>query len=260
MGTESLTLKISNVAKIYNDKKVNTALENISFNIKQGEILTLLGPSGCGKSTLLNLIGGFDRPTSGEIYIDGDKVTKPSTKAVTIFQNYGLLPWRNALKNIELGLEEKELTNKERRELALHYLKLVGLEDKADLFPAQLSGGMQQRVALARALAIQPRIILMDEPFAALDTFTRYYLQEELLNIWKKETVTILLVTHDIDEAVYLSRRVLIMKENPGRITKEVAIELPYPRARNSEDFQYYRQQIFRQFQLSREYEIDYTL
>lgn len=260
MGKEPLTLRISNVTKVYNEKKVNVALENIDFEMRQGEILTLLGPSGCGKSTLLNLIGGFDKPSSGEIYINGDIVTKPGTKAAMIFQAYGLLPWRSALRNIELSLEEKELADKERKELALHYLKLVGLEDKADLFPSQLSGGMQQRVALARALALRPQIILMDEPFAALDTFTRYYLQEELLNIWKKEKVTILIVTHDIDEAVYLSHRVLIMKENPGHITKEITVDLPYPRARNSENFQYYRQQIFREFQLSREYETDYTL
>lgn len=165
-----------------------------------------------------------------------------------LFQNYGLLPWRTVLKNVELGLEHSGLKAAERRERAMHYLKLVGLGDKTHYHPRQLSGGMQQRAAIARALAIEPEIILMDEPFAALDTFTRYYLQDELLRIQSEARTSIILVTHDIDEAVYLSDRILIMDGSPGRIIKEIHVHTPKPRDRGHREFQHYRKQILEQF------------
>lgn len=231
---------------------VSSVLEDISFEIRQGEIVSILGQSGCGKSTLLNILGGFERPDSGSIRIAGAPVERPTRKCVMLFQDYGLLPWRNVLANVELGLEPlKELGAKERRERAEAYVKLVGLQDWGRSFPHQLSGGMQQRVALARALAMQPELLLMDEPFAALDTFTRYALQDELLKLQRKERVTVVLVTHDIDEAVYLSDRVFIMQSRPGRIHKQIRIESAKPRDRGHRDFQHFRKQILEAFRLS---------
>lgn len=231
-----------------NQKTTERVLDNISFRVKKGEIVTILGQSGCGKSTILNMIGGFEKPDEGTVTVAGRPVEKPSRQCVMLFQNYGLLPWRSVLKNVELGLEAAGISKQERRERALDYLKLVGLEDRIDRFPHQLSGGMQQRVALARALALRPELILMDEPFAALDTFTRYYLQNELLQIIDQEKTTIILVTHDIDEAVYLSDRVLMMSANPGHIHKEIHIPLAKPRDRASDDFQHFRKVILEHF------------
>ena len=165
-----------------------------------------------------------------------------------LFQNYGLLPWRTVIKNVELGLEDTVPNTKQRREIAFHYLKLVGLEEKATHFPHQLSRGMQQRVAIARALAVKPDFILMDEPFAALDTFNRYYLQDELIRLQEKEKTTIILVTHDIDEAVYLSDRVFMMESGPGTLHRELKITISRPRDRSHGDFQHFRQVIFEHF------------
>lgn len=231
--------------------KQEQVLHNISFDIEEGEIVSLLGQSGCGKSTLLNVIGGFEGSDSGEVRITGDVVKRPGRHCVMLFQEYGLLPWRSVLANVEIGLEALRLSKKEVRERALTYIRLVGLEDKASVFPSQLSGGMRQRTALARALAMKPKLLLMDEPFAALDTFTRYALQDELLRIQQQEKVTVVLVTHDIDEAVYLSNRVLIMQPAPGRISAEIKIEAARPLDRGHADFQYYRKQILTQFRLS---------
>ncbi|MBO8172065.1 MAG: ABC transporter ATP-binding protein [Bacillaceae bacterium] len=226
-------------------------LKDISFNMTRGEIISILGKSGCGKSTLLKILCGFEKPDSGTVILNGDVVERPSRQCVMLFQNYGLMPWRSVLKNVELGLEDTGIPPERRREKAIHYLNLVGLDDKLDLFPHQLSGGMQQRVAIARALVMQPEVILMDEPFAALDTFTRYHLQNEVLRLQQKEKTTIVLVTHDIDEAIYLSDRVLIMHANPGRIHRELNIDLSKPRDRSHEDFQRYRKIIFEEFHLN---------
>jgi NitT/TauT family transport system ATP-binding protein len=245
-------VQISNLDKSYtNNNKTVQVLNNINFDIKKGETIAILGQSGCGKSTLLNIIGGFITANHGNVYFDGEEVIRPSRKSVMLFQNYGLLPWRSVMKNVELGLEGINLTSKQRRERALHYLNMVGLEDKTDLFPSQLSGGMQQRVAIARALAIEPKLLLMDEPFGALDTFNRYNLQDELLKIQEKAETTIVLVTHDIDEAIYLSDRVMVMSKEPGEIQREVKIEIGKPRDRSGDDFQYYRKLILNEFQLS---------
>ena len=246
-------IKVNQVSKSFpNNNKSMKVLDDISLDINHGETVSILGESGCGKSTLLNIIGGFENVDSGQVVLEGKPVTKPTRKCVMLFQNYGLLPWRSAVKNIELGLEGLNLNAKERMERALHYLALVGLEDKGELFPHEVSGGMKQRIAIARALALQPEMILMDEPFAALDTFNRYYLQDELLRIQSQEKTTIALVTHDIDEAIYLSDRIFIMQANPGRIHKEIKIHLSKPRDRSHSDFQHYRKMIFEEFHFNR--------
>ncbi|WNS75801.1 ABC transporter ATP-binding protein [Bacillus sp. DTU_2020_1000418_1_SI_GHA_SEK_038] len=250
---ESAFIRVDNVSKAFRNKgQTVRVLNDVAFEIKRGEMISILGESGCGKSTLLNIIGGFEKPDEGKVIIDGNQVTQPNRKCIILFQNYGLLPWRSVLENVELGLEGGKLGVKERKERARTYLNLVGLGDKGDLFPHEISGGMQQRVAIARALAIQPELILMDEPFAALDTFNRYYLQDELLRIQDQEKTTVILVTHDIDEAIYLSDRVIMMKANPGEIDKELTITLSKPRDRSHEDFQRYRKAIFEQFHFNR--------
>jgi NitT/TauT family transport system ATP-binding protein len=228
--------------------KSEQVLEDITFSIGEGEIVSILGQSGCGKSTLLNVLGGFEKCEGGSVTVGGMPVIRPNRKCVMLFQDYGLLPWRSILGNVELGLEPLRLPSKEQKERALKYIRLVGLEEKSTAFPHQLSGGMKQRVALARALAMQPELLLMDEPFAALDTFTRYALQDELLRIQAREGVTIVLVTHDIDEAVYLSDRVFVMKSSPGRLNKEIRIDASKPRDRGQGDFQHYRKMILEEF------------
>ncbi|GAK13064.1 ABC transporter ATP-binding protein [Geomicrobium sp. JCM 19039] len=236
-------------------------LSEISLSIEKGEFVSILGESGCGKSTLLNVIGGFEAPTSGAVHLDEKPVERPSRRAIMLFQHYGLLPWRTVQKNVEFALEAEVPSKEERRARAEQYLELVGLASSASQFPSQLSGGMQQRVAIARALAIQPELILMDEPFAALDTFNRYHLQDELLRIQQQEETTIALVTHDIDEAVYLSDRIIIMDRNPGTIQKTINITLPRPRDRSHGDFQYFRKLIFDTFHFGRtEIDSDYHI
>ena len=253
MHVSSAFITIDNVSKSFKSREqTQVVLEHVTAHINRGEIVSILGESGCGKSTLLNLIGGFEQASEGTVTLDGELVTRPTRRGVMLFQNYGLLPWRSVLKNVELGIENGELNAKERRERADHYLRLVGLEDKANLYPHELSGGMQQRVAIARALAIEPELILMDEPFAALDTFNRYYLQDELLAIQKKAKTTIVLVTHDIDEAIYLSNRVFIMDAKPGRIKRELIISTERPRDRGHGDFQHYRKLILEEFNFVR--------
>ncbi|WP_404408111.1 ABC transporter ATP-binding protein [Jeotgalibacillus malaysiensis] len=245
-------INIKNLSKSYPGKdKRELVLENIQFEIKKGETISILGQSGCGKSTLLNLIGGFETPDTGSVNFNGNQVTAPGRNSVMLFQHYGLLPWRSALKNVELGLEDLKLSADERKQRAMHYLEMVGLGDKADRFPRHLSGGMQQRVAIARALAIEPELLLMDEPFGALDTFNRYYLQDELLKIQQQAKTTVVLVTHDIDEAIYLSDRVMVMRSNPGHIQKEIKIDSYKPRDRSGSDFQYYRKMILEEFHLA---------
>lgn len=247
-------IKVEGVSKSFNSKNQSiSVIANLSLTVKRGEIISILGESGCGKSTLLNMIGGFEKADSGRVLMDGELVEQPSRKCIMLFQDYGLLPWKSVQGNIELGLEGLKLSAAEKKDRVLHNLRLVGLEGKGGLFPHELSGGMQQRVGIARAFAVSPELILMDEPFAALDTFNRYYLQNELLRIQSQERTTIILVTHDIDEAIYLSDRIVIMHPNPGRIYKEVDIRLPKPRNRSNSDFQHYRNLIFKEFHFDRQ-------
>ncbi len=205
-------------------------LQNFSLDIREGEFLSILGPSGCGKSTFLNILGGLSDADGGTITIDGKPFEKRSFDRGIVFQGYALLPWRTILENLEIGLEIRHVPARERRERARHYLQLVGLEDYADQYPHQLSGGMRQRVAIARVLAYQPDLLLMDEPFAALDAQTREILQMELLRIWEKNRKTILFITHSIDEAILLSDRIALMTSHPGTIKEIIPIDLPRPR------------------------------
>ena len=228
-------IEIQDATKIYekpggfrSSKESFTALDHISLQIEKGEFICLLGPSGCGKTTLMNSIAGFETLTEGSITIDGQKVKAPSEKYVTIFQNYGLLPWRTVEKNVELGLETLKVPKQERKQIAMKYLQLVGLENFAKRHPAQLSGGQQQRVAIARGLAVDPEILFMDEPFGALDAITRYKLQDDLLHITKSQNKTVIFVTHDIDEAVFLADKIVVMSPNPGRIKAVIPIGLVF--------------------------------
>ena len=202
------------------------ALDDLSLEVPRGEFLTLVGPSGSGKTTLLDLLGGLSRPTSGSVRVDGADVTGPGLDRGIVFQQYALFPWRTTLANVTFGLEQQELSRRERRERARDNLALVGLEGFEDRYPHELSGGMKQRVALARSLAYQPGILLMDEPFAALDAQTREQLQDELLRIWRATDTTVVFITHGIEEAVYLGQRVAVLSSRPGRLKALVDIDL----------------------------------
>lgn len=254
-------INIRNVSKSYkSNKAVFKSLADVSFTIERGEFICLLGPSGCGKSTLLNIIAGFEAPSVGEILINNKAVKKPSVNYVTIFQNYGLLPWRTVKKNIELGLEPKKLNSVERSKIADKYLELVGLTKFSGHHPHQLSGGMQQRVAIARALAVDPEVIFMDEPFGALDAMTRMNMQDEIADIWQKEQKTIIFVTHDIEEAVFLADRIVIMTPSPGRIKSIIKVPINRKRDRTSGEFLKIRDKVFAEFQMKPENHIEYYL
>ena len=206
------------------------ALYNVSLAIKKNEFVSLLGPSGCGKTTLIRIIAGLIPSDKGEIRLDGRIVTAPGRDRCMVFQQFGLLPWRTVVSNVEFGLEIDGMPREERRATAQKYLELVGLKGFENYFPHQISGGMQQRVGIARALSKKPEILLMDEPFGAVDAQTREQLQEELLKIWDQTETTVVFVTHSIDEAIYLSDRVVVMQARPGRIKEELTIDLPRPR------------------------------
>ena len=212
-----------------------TALSNIDIRVRKREFVSVIGPSGCGKSTLIRILAGLDHPTSGEVRLDGKVVTGPGAERGMVFQGYTLFPWLNVRKNVQFGMKMKGLKRREAETRALEWLRLVGLADFADHYPAQLSGGMKQRVAIARALANEPRILLMDEPFGALDAQTRANMQMHLLNIWREVDVTILFITHDLDEAVLLSDRIVVLGSRPGRVLE--VIDVPVPRPRNHDHF-----------------------
>ena len=207
-----------------------SALDAFDMDVEEGEFLSIVGPSGCGKSTFLNVLLGLIKPDSGEVRIRGRKITGPGSERAMVFQEFGLLPWRTVQHNIELGLELKRTAAAKRRPVAERLISLVGLAGFENHYPHELSGGMKQRVGLARALATDPDVLLMDEPFAALDAQTRDLMQVELLRIWREARKTVLFVTHQIDEAIYLSDRVLVMSKRPGRTKKIFDIKLPRPR------------------------------
>ncbi|MDR0882690.1 MAG: ABC transporter ATP-binding protein [Candidatus Adiutrix sp.] len=225
-----------------------TVLDHFDLDIREGEFLSILGPSGCGKSTFLNILAGLDDYDRGEILVDQKPLQKRSFDRGMVFQGYALLPWRTVLGNLELGLEIRRVPKRERRAIASHYLELVGLTRFANQYPSQLSGGMRQRVAIARVLAYRPNLLLMDEPFGALDAQTRENLQIELLRIWEADKKTILFITHSIDEAIILSDRVAIMTARQGQIKEITEIDLPRPRTeevRNSAEFAQIRQKVW---------------
>jgi NitT/TauT family transport system ATP-binding protein len=206
------------------------ALEPVSITVGDNDFVTILGPSGCGKSTLLRMVAGLDRPTAGQILLDRKPVAEPGPDRGMVFQSYTLFPWLTVAENVAFGLREKGVPATERSRIAGEWLERVGLTAFAEHYPKQLSGGMQQRTAIARALANDPAILLLDEPFGALDNQTRALMQELLLGIWERDRKTVLFVTHDIEEAIFLASRVVVMTARPGRIKSEVTVDLPHPR------------------------------
>ena len=249
-----LYIKIDKINKIYTDNhsKEVKVIDDFNLDIEKGEFLCILGVSGCGKTTLLNLLAGFEQATTGKIYIDGKEVSEPSPNCIMTFQNFGLLPWRTVQKNVELGLEAKNIDKKKIKEIANQYLEMVGLSKFRKYHPSQLSSGMQQRVAIARALCVEPEVILMDEPLGALDSITRMKMQDEILNIWEKKKNTIIFVTHDIDESVYLADRIVIMTPHFGKIKAIIDVDLPRRRDRTSIEFLKFIDKVFVQLGLNK--------
>lgn len=224
-------VNVEGISMIFGDRsQTNQVLDAVNFQIKPGELACLLGPSGCGKSTLLNIIAGFIRPTAGYVMVDQQPVTKPGADRGFVFQQYSLLPWKTTFQNVELGLKIKGVPKAEREDIVGEYLNLVGLAKYRNAYPNQLSGGMKQRASIIRALVNSPSVLLMDEPFAALDAQTRHMMQELLLNVWQTLKTTIVFVTHDIEEAIFLADRIFVMGVQPGRIKAELAVTLPRPR------------------------------
>ena len=231
----SVKVKIDHVEKIYegrNGKMI--ALNGVDFEIKENEFICVVGPSGCGKSTLLNIIAGLLEPTSGAVYVDGKKVEGTGIERGVVFQQYALFPWLTVLQNVMFGLKLKGMPDAQAKEIAMKYIKMVQLEEFVHSYPKELSGGMKQRVAIARAYAVQPEVLLMDEPFGALDAQTRAQLQENLLKTWEQERKTCFFITHDVEEAIILAQRVIIMSARPGRIKDIVDINIPYPRTQET--------------------------
>jgi ABC-type nitrate/sulfonate/bicarbonate transport system ATPase subunit len=226
-------LVIDNVSRIFPAVRGGTptrALEPTNLSVADNDFVTILGPSGCGKSTLLRMVAGLDTPTTGRILLDGKAITGPGADRGMVFQSYTLFPWLTVSENISFGLRERGVSTRERNDIARQWLEKVGLTSFANHFPKQLSGGMQQRTAIARALANDPKILLLDEPFGALDNQTRALMQELLLGIWERERKTVIFVTHDIEEAIFLASRVVVMSARPGRIKADIPVDLPHPR------------------------------
>jgi ABC-type nitrate/sulfonate/bicarbonate transport system ATPase subunit len=239
-ATEASSLRVREVSKSFpapdDSFARRLALDAISFSVAAGELVSVIGPSGCGKSTLLRLIAGLDSPDSGELLIGSQLITSPSAERGLVFQDPNLFPWLTVRGNIEAGLVARGVLNEKRHEVG-EFMQLVGLEMFANAYPHHLSGGMSQRVALARALINHPKVLLLDEPLGALDAFTRMRMQDEVLRLWQARRTTMLLVTHDIDEAIYMSERIMIMTQRPGRIEQIIPIALPRPRDRSSSAF-----------------------
>lgn len=243
-------IEIKNLRKVFKaDNKETVALEDFSLDIKKGELVSVVGPSGCGKTTMLRVIAGLLEPTSGEVIIDGRKCEGPGPDRGMVFQEFALFPWRSVRKNVEFGLEIAGVPKEERRERALRYIKAVGLDGFEDHRVHELSGGMKQRVALARAMVTKPAVLLMDEPFGALDAQTRNIMQMELLRIVKRTSTTIVFVSHSVDEAVFLSDRVVILTKRPAKIKEIVDIDLPRPRDRASPEFIKLRRHILKELE-----------
>ena len=231
----NLKVRIDNVSKVYEGRNGRMeALHEVSLDIMENEFICVVGPSGCGKSTLLNIIAGLQPPTSGKAYCNGKEITGTGTERGVVFQQYALFPWLTVKKNVIFALNMRGIKGKEAEEKAMDYLKMVDLDKFADHFPKELSGGMKQRVAIARAYAADPEVLLMDEPFGALDAQTRTQLQTELLQTWEKERKTCFFITHDTDEAILLAQKVIIMSARPGRIKEIVPINIPYPRTQET--------------------------
>ncbi|MBL7089091.1 ABC transporter ATP-binding protein [Acidovorax sp.] len=226
------SVSIQAVSRVFESAKGQRtqALQPVDFEVRDNDFVTILGPSGCGKSTLLRIVAGLDHATSGRVLLDGMPVEGPGADRGMVFQSYTLFPWLTIEQNIRFGLRERGMPEAQQKERAAYFIAKVGLRGFEQHFPKQLSGGMQQRTAIARALANDPKILLMDEPFGALDNQTRVLMQELLLGIWEAERKTVLFVTHDIDEAIFMANRVAVFSARPGRIKTELAVDLPHPR------------------------------
>jgi NitT/TauT family transport system ATP-binding protein len=256
----NVNIEFSNVSKEYGRFDGNgglRVLDGISFAADSNEFICLLGPSGCGKSTLLKMAAGLERITSGKVSLGREIVTSPRPGCSMVFQDYALFPWLTVERNIAFGLELKGLGYEEIRESVHHLIRLVGLERFERSLPSQLSGGMKQRVALARALALQPQVLLMDEPFGALDSFTRMEMQEELIRLWLQRPFTVLFVTHDIEEAVYLADRIVVMTSRPGRVKTIVSVPLARPRERTDHRFITIRNHLLEQYERSSPHRVE---
>lgn len=241
---EPLTLTLDRVSKSFakiDGDNITHALDEINAQMHDGEFISIVGTSGCGKSTILRLIAGLTVPTEGTLTLNGKEITGPDPNRGMVFQKPTLFPWLTVEKNISFSLRMQKKNDEEKVQ---RMLRLIGLEEFRNDYPGQLSGGMAQRVALARALVNEPDILLMDEPLGALDAFTRMNIQDEILDMWQKRKQLIVMVTHDIDEAIYMGSRVLVMEARPGKIRKEINIDLPYPRNRSSREFVAYRNEI----------------
>ncbi len=231
----NIKVKIDQVKKVYNGRTGEmVALNGVSLDIADNEFVCVVGPSGCGKSTLLNIIAGLLEPTDGAVYVDERKVVGTGVERGVVFQQYALFPWLTVKKNVEFGLKLKGISKDEIEETAMKYIRMVDLEKFTNAYPKELSGGMKQRVAIARAYAVNPEVLLMDEPFGALDAQTRTQLQSELLKTWEEERKTCFFITHDVEEAIILAQRVVIMSARPGRIKEIVDIDIPYPRTQET--------------------------
>ncbi|MCS7291903.1 MAG: ABC transporter ATP-binding protein [Gloeomargarita sp. SKYBB_i_bin120] len=221
-------LQVRELTKVFSTRQGPLlVLENINLSVAQGEFVCAVGASGSGKSTLLRQIAGLDQPTRGGVWIDGQRVTGPGADRGMVFQHYTLYPWMTAQQNVEFGLELQGVPKRERRERARYYLQMVGLSHFTQALPRQLSGGMKQRVAIARALATEPRLLLLDEPFGALDLHTREMMHEFMLDLWQRTGLTVFMITHDVEEAVFLSTRIFALSARPGRIVREITVDLP---------------------------------
>jgi len=241
-------IKVNKVSRIFTkDNDTSTlALDNVSLEINGGEFVCFIGPSGCGKTTLLRIISGLDRSDEGEVYLDDRIIQAPDSDRGMVFQEYSLFPWKTVTENIIFGPQMRGIKRKDALKDVEKYLKLVGLQQFRDSYPYELSGGMKQRVAIARALANEPSVLLMDEPFGALDAQTRNILQQELLDIWQQKIITILFVTHSVDEAVFLGDKIVLMSARPGKIKEIITVSLPRPRERTSLEANVLRERILK--------------
>jgi len=253
-ATEASSLRVGEVSKSFpapdDPLTRRSTLDDLSFSLAAGELVSLIGPSGCGKSTLLRLIAGLDSPDSGELLIGSEPITGPSAERGLVFQDPNLFPWLTVRRNIEAGLVARGVLREKRHEVE-EFMRLVGLEGFGNAYPHHLSGGMAQRAALARALINHPKVLLLDEPLGALDAFTRMQMQDEVLRLWQARRTTMFLVTHDIDEAIYMSDRIMIMTPRPGRIEQIIPIGLNRPRDRTSESFLHLRSEILENLHLA---------
>ncbi len=242
-----MSIELVDISKTYfnaSNKEEIKAVNDISFNVEDGDLVSIIGPSGCGKTTLLRIISGLEQPSTGKIFLRGKEIERPYGQVGLIFQEYALFPWRTVIDNIDFGLEIKKVPKKKRKEMARFYLNKFNLDGFENKYPKELSGGMKQRVAIARTLINDPELLLMDEPFGSLDSQTRNSMQEFLLKVWQETKKTILFVSHNIDETVFLSQKVFGLSARPGRIKLLLEIDLPYPRERTSQEFNLYRKKI----------------